>query len=222
MIKSVIKLFALYSATQASLIPTRTSRTDPCVAVCEEFSSSQRGNGVDMCESPDLSQCVYESRESQYFCTNLYWALTEDGQRGLTYSANLVDLSPAERSNPLTCLEAVHLMGGVRDVSTISPGETHYWTPTATPPTPFFLAQNGLEAMRMHAIAAGWPTVWDQPAHRRGPVSTGNPADWAPLLLSTTTTTTTPSGMRRVVNTPGVPADYFRMYRTTPPSPRVL
>ncbi len=83
-------------ATEARVIGTTTS--DPCVAVCNEFSAIRRGNGEELCDSPELSICVNETSHGGV-CTNLYWAVTDDGQRGLTYGTNWDDLTPEERSN---------------------------------------------------------------------------------------------------------------------------
>ena len=166
-------------ATEARVIGTTTS--DPCVAVCNEFAAIRRGNGEELCDSPELSICVNETSHGGV-CSNLYWAVTDDGQRGLTYSTNLDDLTPEERSNPLGCLEATGL---------VPAAAIHDWTTSTT--TRFPWQDDRAESMRLHALAAGWPADWQERVRSgtRGPVSTGNPADWA-LLVSTTSRPTTP------------------------------
>ena len=218
MIRAIIKSGLLISLIQATVIPTRTSRTDPCVAVCEEFSAARRGNGWDLCDPAVLSQCVYLSAASQYFCTNIFWAYTEDGQRGLTYSVDGSDLTDIEAASQFTCLEAVHLLGP-RDVSTVSPYETHYWTPTVPPTSSTPFPYDDIEALRQLAIAAGYPADWDQRT------STTSPSSCGTRITSTTTTTTPfymntdPEQMRIRAIAGGWPERYFSMYGTTPTPP---
>ena len=222
MFQSIVRFTLVASLAQGSVIPMRTSRTDPCVAVCEEFSAARRGNGTDMCDDPLLSQCVLSSNGSQYFCTHLYWARTEDGQRGLTYSTDASELSSEESSHPVTCLDAIHIVGP-RDVGTLSPDEIHYWTPTIPPTTPcaeYF----DEEAERRHAIAAGWPQDWR--SRSRSSTTGGNGCTTGMPSASSTTTTTTPfymntdpEQMRIRAIAGGWPEPYFRMYGTTPTPP---
>jgi hypothetical protein len=197
-------------AAEAHIIRNTTS--DPCVAVCNEFSATRRGNGEELCNSPELSLCVNETSHGGV-CTNLYWAVTDDGHRGLTYSTNWDDLSSEERSNPLGCLEAADI---------VPPAAIHDWTTSTTTQYPW--QDDGAESMRLHAIAGGWPADWQGRVRRGtpspGPVSTGNRANWAHLRTTTprpTTPrpTTPPFGMgggaealRRHARAAGWPADW--------------
>lgn len=82
---------------------TASGMIDPCQMLCEEFSATRRGNGLDLCgENGETSAC-FDSPTSD-FCSNLYWDTNENGQRGLVFETNE---SPQEHHlNQVTCLEA--------------------------------------------------------------------------------------------------------------------
>ena len=73
---------------------------DICMQLCNVFTADSRGNGFDLCESPEGSTCNSSSE-----CTNLFWSRTDDGASGIVYETNR-DLIEMDRLEPLTCEDA--------------------------------------------------------------------------------------------------------------------
>ena len=88
----MLKLFILITFATASVI------TDPCAGLCEAFSADRRGRGFDLCEG-GTSACM----ESSEFCAQLFWALTDTGDRGLVFGN---DIFADEVIGRVSCLEA--------------------------------------------------------------------------------------------------------------------
>jgi len=86
-------------------------RLDPCVRLCDEFSSDRLGAGDTLCEF-EPSRCVAPENPGDVcaVCTYLYWSETDDGQAGLVYSRFGDDLSAEESSRIVTCEDAAQIL----------------------------------------------------------------------------------------------------------------
>ena len=90
--------------------PYTSYTSDPCQRLCEEFSASNRGNGFDLCDAPQGSQCIDAfpgTPNDERICANLYWQRTEDGIAGLVY-----EIDPSQiHAITVTCDEALVTLG---------------------------------------------------------------------------------------------------------------
>ena len=103
---------------------------DVCRELCETFSAGGRGNGFDLCTSPQQSRCVYNGYYGYEICTNLYWSVTENGEDGLVYETDQASLTVDEAERPLTCGHAGDLVYG-------RPFDSSY--PNSTTPYPYYI-----------------------------------------------------------------------------------
>ncbi len=110
-LSAVVSHCAVATFHSAELYSGPARRLDPCVRLCNEFSSDRLGAGETLCEQ-DQSRCVAPESVGDVlaFCTYLYWSETDDGQPGLMYSRFGDDLTVDECSRIVTCEDAAQIL----------------------------------------------------------------------------------------------------------------
>ena len=78
--------------------------SDPCQVVCDQYSAANRGEGENLCDPVESSQCI------ESVCTHLFWSVTDDAQPGFVYSLTGNDLIGNERSSPVSCEQAIQIV----------------------------------------------------------------------------------------------------------------
>ena len=100
-------MFLLYSCCLSFVLVAGATQplvsSDPCQLLCTEFSAEFQGQGENLCDSIESSQCVASA------CTHLYWSQTEEGGIGLVYSLTGSDLIGNEGSSPVSCEQAAQM-----------------------------------------------------------------------------------------------------------------
>jgi len=91
---------------------------DVCGHLCDDFSANGRGNGYDLCDSPQQSRCVYNVTHDADVCTNLYWSFTEEGGDGIVYETDASGLTDEEFNRPVWCADARHILYGFNNFTT--------------------------------------------------------------------------------------------------------
>ena len=81
---------------------------DECSRLCEEFSADRRGDGYDLCGN-ETSTCLPVESGSN-FCSNLYFASTDQGERGLIFESDNSNPNESFFDSPVTCQAAREIL----------------------------------------------------------------------------------------------------------------
>ena len=99
----------MYATGSAALM---ARHDDPCVPLCRMFAADAQGNGANLCDPIVMSTCQYDVDMNDYYCSNLFWAVADNGSPGFDYSIGGLELTIDEAANPVTCSSAYEVVSG--------------------------------------------------------------------------------------------------------------